>query len=114
MLWKLQTDVDHDDFRLDSAGLEKCLDSVGRRIDVEAQARAVIRKQPQDRRIVIRDEHFRRPIAWSKFDRARHHFNIRPFNFQSGLLHDVAPVFDCRLRVSRSTGISTSIRPQMN
>jgi len=74
----------------------------------------VIRKQPHDGGIVIRDKHLWSLVTRHKLNyRARISLIVRSCDFASRLLHDGAPVVDCRIRF-RPSGISTSIKPQMN
>jgi hypothetical protein len=81
----------------------------------------VIRQQPNDRRIVIRDQH-----PWRCIDRLKFHscaralLNVGRLYFASRSPHDVTPDTDCRIRVIRRTdfgglsGISISIKLQIN
>jgi len=84
--------------------LRQRLDSVGRRIDVEAHARAVIRQQTYDRRIVVRDEHPRGLFGRPQFDDRG--FGVGSLKFECRLPHVVAPVPDRRILVAKRSGIS--------
>jgi hypothetical protein len=72
----------------------------------------MVRQQPHDRRVVIGDQHPWGTMGRSKFNQLV--LSVRSFKFECRLPHVVAPVPDCRIRVSKLSGISRSIRAQAN
>jgi hypothetical protein len=80
----------------------------------------VIRQQPHDRWVIIRDQHPRNFFVRSKFDH-RAVLNIESFDLASKLPHDVAPDPCCRIWLANVTrvsagcpGASTSMKLQMS
>jgi hypothetical protein len=86
-------DIDDDNIGFVLLRLEKRHNSIGRGIDVKAHARAVVRQEPHDRRIVIRDEHL-----WCVVNFNDLMLGLESPGFKYSVPHVVAPVPDCRLR----------------
>ena len=57
-------DVDEEDCGPNPTGLEERLHSVGCGLDFEAEARTMVRQQPQHRRVIVHDQHL-----WNAADR---------------------------------------------